>query len=59
MSDLTEQVIPPAWYVDRLNALPARRGLPRLTKLDPLAMQLWHLATAPIPQPLLITVTTV
>ena len=37
-----ESAFPPMWFVARLNASEARRGMPRLTITDPLAMALWH-----------------
>jgi len=53
MSERTESVIPPQWYVDRVNS--ARPpGLRPLTALDPLAMLLWHQATTCPPEQLII-----
>ena len=42
MSELTSLVFPPQSYVDRLNACPARAGMPRLTIAHPLAMLLYR-----------------
>ncbi len=54
-SDDQPPIFPPMSFVDRLNASDARRGLPLLTSLDPLAMLLWHQATEWHSQPFLIT----
>lgn len=53
---VSDRIIPPAWWLARINAGRAERGQEPLTALDPLAMALWHMViTEPRQQIVLIT----
>lgn len=47
-------IIPPLWFVQRLNVTRAWTGLPWLSPLDAVAMMAWHLFTTPPPTPLVM-----
>jgi hypothetical protein len=49
-------VIPPEWWMEKINAVRDEEGLPRLTRLDPIAMACWNVASEEIPiSPFLIS----
>jgi hypothetical protein len=45
-------VIPPPWWVERLNAERRRRGQPEVSRYSGLAMAVWSMASAPPLTPL-------
>jgi hypothetical protein len=50
-------VVPPPWWVDRLNVARLQAGQRTLGRWDPLTMQIWAMVSAPPPTQSLVHVT--